>query len=115
MILTWWQGLILGLVQGLTEFLPVSSSGHLVLAEHIVGYQPPGVFFEVAVHVATLLSVMVAYRARIVKLIRGLLTGQGREWRNDWSMGRRESTRLPNWRRLPESSGTSTPTPKTAA
>jgi undecaprenyl-diphosphatase len=80
-ILTWWQGLILGLVQGLTEFLPVSSSGHLVLAEHIVGYKPPGVFFEVAVHVATLLSVVVVYRARIVELIKGLLTGRAAAWR----------------------------------
>ncbi len=81
MILTWWQGLILGLVQGLTEFLPVSSSGHLVLAEHLVGYQAPGVFFEVAVHVATLLSVVVAYWGRIVELIRDLLSGRANAWR----------------------------------
>lgn len=81
MILTWWQGLFLGLVQGLTEFLPVSSSGHLVLAEHLVGYKPPGVFFEVAVHVATLLSVLVAYRARIVELLSGLITGKTAAWR----------------------------------
>ncbi len=81
MILTWWQGLILGLVQGLTEFLPVSSSGHLVLAEHIVGYTPPGVFFEVAVHVATLLSVVVAYWRRIIELLKGLLSGQSEAWR----------------------------------
>lgn len=81
MILTWWQGLILGLVQGLTEFLPISSSGHLVLAEHIVGYRPPGVFFEVVVHVATLLSVLVAYRTRILELLKGLFTGQAAAWR----------------------------------
>lgn len=81
MILTWWQGLILGLVQGLTEFLPVSSSGHLVLAEHFLGYRPPGVFFEVAVHVATLLSVVVAYRARIMELLKGLLSGHSAAWR----------------------------------
>jgi undecaprenyl-diphosphatase len=81
MILTWWQGLILGLVQGLTEFLPVSSSGHLVLAEHIIGYKPPGVFFEVSVHVATLLSVLVVYRVRIADLIKGLVSGQLKAWR----------------------------------
>ena len=62
MTLSWWQGLLLGLVQGLTEFLPISSSGHLVLAERLVGYRPQGVFFEVVVHLATLLSVLVAYR-----------------------------------------------------
>ena len=81
MILTWWQGIILGLVQGLTEFLPVSSSGHLVLAEHLVGYKPPGVFFEVAVHVATLLSVLVAYRTRILELLGGLLARRVDAWR----------------------------------
>lgn len=78
MTLAWWQGVLLGLVQGLTEFLPVSSSGHLVLAERLVGYVPQGVFFEVAVHVATLLSVLVAYGKRIGELLRGLVTG-GRE------------------------------------
>lgn len=75
-MLSWWQGLFLGLVQGLTEFLPISSSGHLVLAERLVGYQPQGVFFEVMVHVATLISVFVAYRAKIAELVRGLLSGQ---------------------------------------
>ena len=79
--LSWWQGLILGLVQGLTEFLPVSSSGHLVLAERLVGFQAQGVFFEVAVHVATLLSVVIAYRRRIGELLRGLFGGGGDAWR----------------------------------
>lgn len=81
MELSWWQGLFLGLVQGLTEFLPISSSGHLVLAEHMVGFQPPGVFFEVVVHVATLLSVVVAYRARIGVLLGGLFRGEREAWR----------------------------------
>lgn len=76
MTMTWWQGLLLGLVQGLTEFLPISSSGHLVLAERFVGYRPQGVFFEVVVHQATLLSVFIAYRHRIAELLRGLLAGQ---------------------------------------
>jgi undecaprenyl-diphosphatase len=74
--LSWWQGIVLGLVQGLTEFLPISSSGHLVLAERFVGYRPPGVFFEVVVHLATLLSVCIAYWHRIVELTRGMLAGQ---------------------------------------
>ncbi len=74
--LTWWQGLVLGLVQGLTEFLPVSSSGHLVLAEEFVGFRPQGVFFEVMVHLATLLSVFIAYRHRIAELLKGLFAGR---------------------------------------
>jgi undecaprenyl-diphosphatase len=76
-----WQGTLLGLVQGLTEFLPISSSGHLVLAEEFVGYRPQGVFFEIVVHVATLLSVVIAYRARIVELVGGLVAGRGTAWR----------------------------------
>ncbi|NOT08383.1 MAG: undecaprenyl-diphosphate phosphatase [Gemmatimonadales bacterium] len=81
MTLSWWQGLILGLVQGLTEFLPISSSGHLVLAERLVGYRPQGLFFEVMVHVATLISVLVAYWRRIVELLQGLLARSGEAWR----------------------------------
>lgn len=84
MTLSWWQGLILGLVQGLTEFLPISSSGHLVLAEKFVGFQPQGVFFEVLVHVATLISVFVAYRRRIGELIQGLVRGQRAAWGYAW-------------------------------
>jgi len=80
MTLSWWQGLLLGLVQGLTEFLPISSSGHLVLAERFVGYRPQGVFFEVVVHLATLLSVFIAYRHRIAELLRGLVAGQRPAW-----------------------------------
>src|SRR5207249_1224842 len=74
--LSWWQGLIPGLVQGLTEFLPVSSSGHLVLAERLVGFTPQGVFFEVAVHLATLLAVLAVYRERLIGLLRGLFSGE---------------------------------------
>ena len=80
-MLSWWQGLLLGLVQGLTEFLPISSSGHLVLAERLVGYQPQGVFFEVVVHVATLLSVVAAYWQRIRVLLAGLVRGDRESWR----------------------------------
>lgn len=75
--MTWWQAVILGLVQGLTEFLPVSSSGHLVLAERLARVHTPGVFVEVALHVATLGSVCVVYGRRMVELARGLVTGEG--------------------------------------
>jgi undecaprenyl-diphosphatase len=68
----YWQGIVLGLVQGLTEFLPVSSSGHLVLAEALTGVKPPGVFVEVALHVATLGSVLIVYGRRLWELVVGL-------------------------------------------
>ncbi len=79
--MNWWEGIILGVVQGLTEFLPVSSSGHLVVAQALLDVQMPGVFVEVVLHVATLLAVTLVYRARIVALARGALAGDGGSWR----------------------------------
>lgn len=72
-----WQAALLGVVQGLTEFFPVSSSGHLVLAQSLLGVQPPGVAFEAAVHLATLGAVLWAYRARVAELAGGLVRGEG--------------------------------------
>ena len=71
--MTWWEALILGIIQGLTEFFPVSSSGHLVMGSHAMGLRLPGIVFEVAVHVATLVSVLIVYRQRIRSLLLGLL------------------------------------------
>jgi undecaprenyl-diphosphatase len=75
------EALILGVLQGLTEFLPVSSSGHLVMAQSLLGVQVPGVTFEVAVHVATLVSVLVAFRARVGSLVVGVFRGDPESWR----------------------------------
>ena len=62
---------ILGLVQALTEFLPVSSSGHLVLTKALLGVEiSHGAAFEVAVHFGTLLSVLVIFRAEVIELLR---------------------------------------------
>ncbi len=77
----WLDGLLLGLVQGLTEFLPVSSSGHLVLGEALLGYDPPGISFEIGLHVATLLSVLIAFAPRVRTLAVGLVRGEGPAWR----------------------------------
>ncbi len=59
------EAILLGILQGLTEFLPVSSSGHLVLAQHFLGQKEPLVFFDVMLHVGTLAAVLVAYRDAI--------------------------------------------------
>lgn len=67
-----WEALVLGIVQGATEFLPVSSSGHLVITQAMLGVAIQGVFFEIAVHVATLISVLVVYRHRVAGLAGGL-------------------------------------------
>ena len=79
--MTLWQGIILGLVQGLTEFLPVSSSGHLRVLEVVTGVQTPGVFVEVALHVATLGSVLVVYGARLWGIVRGALARRPQDLR----------------------------------
>lgn len=64
--MNWWQAAILGLVQGLTEFLPVSSSGHLVLGQHVLGISlTEDVAFEVMLHFGTALSIITVYRSRI--------------------------------------------------
>jgi len=79
--MTWLQGAILGIVQGLTEFLPVSSSGHLVVVESAFGLSTPGVLVEVVLHVATLLAVFVVYWRRLSQLISGAFRGELSEWR----------------------------------
>jgi undecaprenyl-diphosphatase len=78
------QAIILGLVQGLTEFLPVSSSGHLVLVEKFLGLGASNLRFEVAVHLATLLAVCYAFRRRIGKLIKAVFTGRIRRVKGKW-------------------------------
>lgn len=60
---------LLGLLQGLTEFLPVSSSGHLVLAERLLGLDPPGVVLEAVLHLATLCAVLIYFRRDLARLI----------------------------------------------
>ena len=75
-----WEALILGVIQGATEFLPVSSSGHLVVGQELLGINAPGVGFEIAVHVATLLSVMLVYRERLIGLARDSLRGDRAAW-----------------------------------
>jgi len=64
--------LILGVVQGLTEFLPVSSSGHLVLAQRVFHLDPPGTLVEATLHLGTLIAVLLLFRRDIVQLLRGL-------------------------------------------
>lgn len=60
-----YQAFILGLLQGLTEFLPVSSSGHLVIGQKIFNLSHPPVFFDILVHMGTLLSIIIYLRKKI--------------------------------------------------
>ncbi len=68
-----WQWIILALVQGLTEFLPISSSAHLVLPAQLLGWPDQGLAFDVAVHVGTLAAVLSYYRLRLIQLAQGAI------------------------------------------
>ena len=73
--MSWWQALLLGLVQGLTEFLPVSSSGHLELVKALLGVQiTDNLIFTIAVHGATVLSTIVVFRKEIGRLFTGFFS-----------------------------------------
>ena len=69
----WWQALILGIVQGLTEFLPVSSSGHLMICKELLGVDAEGFLdFTVTVHFATVLSTVIVFWSAIWSLLKGI-------------------------------------------
>ncbi|MEM7304648.1 MAG: undecaprenyl-diphosphate phosphatase [Pseudomonadota bacterium] len=63
------QIIILGLIQGITEFLPVSSSGHLVLASIILGWQDQGLLMDIAAHAGSLIAVMIYFRSQIKEMV----------------------------------------------
>lgn len=70
--MNYFEAVILGVVQGLTEFLPVSSSGHLVLFQHWFGWQEPELLFDISVHVGTLVAVVAVFLQDLVALVRAL-------------------------------------------
>lgn len=71
--MNWFEAIVLGLIQGLTEFLPVSSSGHLEIAKSIFGIDPDASFaFTIAVHGATILSTFLVFRKEIISLLSGM-------------------------------------------
>jgi len=69
--MSWLEAVVLGLVQGLTEFLPVSSSGHLTIVKELFGIETSNLSFEVIVHAATVCSTIVAFRKEIWNLLCG--------------------------------------------
>ncbi|MCV6590252.1 MAG: undecaprenyl-diphosphate phosphatase [Marinobacterium sp.] len=76
----WLQVVVLALIQGLTEFLPISSSAHLILPSQLLGWPDQGLAFDVGVHVGSLLAVMLYFRHEIVSLLTGWLNSlRGRQ------------------------------------
>lgn len=67
--MTWLEATLLALIQGLTEFLPISSSAHLILPSQILGWEDQGLAFDVAVHVGTLLAIVLYFRHDVARLL----------------------------------------------
>lgn len=76
--MTWFEAILLGLLQGLTEFLPVSSSGHLQIGKELLGIDAgEDLVFEVVVHAATVLSTIVVFRKQVWGLLKSLFAKDG--------------------------------------
>jgi len=74
-----WQAVIMGIIQGLGEFLPISSSGHLVLAPWLFDWEVPGLTFDVALHIGTLLAVIMYFWKDWLRLFNAALTGRDKD------------------------------------
>ena len=74
------EAIVLGVVQGLTEFLPISSSGHLVLTKHLLEIEGSGNEFEVLVHLGTLASILVVFSKDIKILFSDLKTKKNQSY-----------------------------------
>jgi undecaprenyl-diphosphatase len=64
-----WHVILLGLLEGLTEFIPVSSTGHLLLAGHFLGFNSPGKTFEVLIQLGSILAIVSVYFAKLLRLL----------------------------------------------
>ncbi len=68
------KAIVLGVIQGLTEFLPISSSGHLVIFSKILDFNKPGITFEVFLHVGTLVAVVIAFRKELLQMVQSFFS-----------------------------------------
>ena len=86
--MSYFEAIILAIVQGITEFLPVSSSAHLILVPELLGWADQGLAFDVAVHVGTLLAVLVFLRKELQAIIPAWLVGwKGFDWDTSGKLG----------------------------
>ncbi len=71
-----WQAILLGLLEGLTEFIPVSSTGHILLAGYMIGFNSPGKTFEVLIQLGAILAILTVYFAKILRILIDLPTDE---------------------------------------
>ena len=82
----WLQVVILALIQGVTEFLPVSSSAHLLLPSKLLGWPDQGLAFDISVHAGTLCAVVFYFRQTLFGLARALMPGSGLDRSECWTL-----------------------------
>jgi undecaprenyl-diphosphatase len=75
-----WQVILLGFIEGLTEFIPVSSTGHLLLVGHFLGFRSPGKTFEVLIQLGAILAILTVYAAKLLQLAAGVFTNARARW-----------------------------------
>jgi len=75
-----WQVILLGLIEGLTEFIPVSSTGHLLLVQRFLGFQSPGNTFVVLIQLGAVLAILTVYSAKLLQLAAGVFTNARARW-----------------------------------
>jgi undecaprenyl-diphosphatase len=78
------QALVLGAVQGLTEFIPISSSGHLVLVPEALGWEEPGLAYDVMLHAASLVALLIYFSGDLLDLVKGFMSGDEGSRRMVW-------------------------------
>ncbi|MFC5714107.1 undecaprenyl-diphosphate phosphatase [Thalassorhabdus alkalitolerans] len=72
--MSWYEALIFGIVQGLSEFLPISSTAHIVITQMVFGYTFPGLSFEIFLHIGSILAVLLYFRKDVVEVVTGFFT-----------------------------------------
>jgi undecaprenyl-diphosphatase len=80
-MISYFQAIVLGAVQGLAEFLPISSSAHLIIVPWLLKWQDPGLAFDVALHMGTLLALLIYYRDEWIAMARSVVGGKPAERR----------------------------------
>lgn len=81
--LSFWEALIFGLVQGITEFLPISSTAHIIVTQRLLGYEFPGLTFEVVLHLASVLAVIIYFRKDLYEILLGFFRYIGKRQSED--------------------------------